>query len=53
MKIWTIPKKRLTAEEVIHKLCEAEVLSAYGRTVAGARLLARDHLFTRKSSVRV
>ncbi len=29
-----MPKKRFNAEEIIHKLREAEVLSAQGRTVA-------------------
>ena len=28
-----MPKKRFTAEEIIHKLREAEVLAAQGRTV--------------------
>lgn len=29
-----MPKKRFTTEEIIHKLREAEVLAAQGRTVA-------------------
>ncbi len=29
-----MPKKRSTSEDIIHKLREAEVLSAQGRTVA-------------------
>lgn len=29
-----MPKKRFTSEDIIHKLREAEVLSAQGRTVA-------------------
>ena len=29
-----MPKKRFTSEEIIHKLREAEVMSAQGRTVA-------------------
>ena len=29
-----MPKKRFTSEQVIHKLREAEVMSAQGRTVA-------------------
>jgi putative transposase len=33
-EIWTMPKKRFSSEEIIHKLREAEVLSAQGRTIA-------------------
>jgi putative transposase len=33
-EIWTMPKKRFSSEEIIHKLREAEVLVAQGRTVA-------------------
>ncbi len=29
-----MPKKRFSSEEIIHKLREAEVLSAQGRTIA-------------------
>jgi hypothetical protein len=32
-EMWTMPKKRFSSEEIIHKLREAEVLSSQGRTV--------------------
>jgi hypothetical protein len=32
-EVWTMPKKSFTAGEIIHKLREAEVLAAQGRTV--------------------
>ena len=34
MEVGQMPRKRITPEEIIHKLREAEILVSQGRTVA-------------------